>query len=191
MPSGSPPGSGDRRAVEDRVVLAGGRVGRAVRVRRSAGTARSCRSCRSASSPAADVPLLHRRGSASGRPSRPRRRPAPRSSACPRAGPGRCRPATGTASRSPSRRPTTLSRSAGVGTKPVVQSAAVVVPPVPAVAPPEKTFLTCQVLSAFGPGQLLREHRRVGRGLACPPRCSGRPAGGCRGRRPSVGVKPM
>ncbi len=35
--------------------------------------------------------------------------------------------------------------------KPVVQSAAVVVPPVPAVAPPEKTFLTCQVLSAFGP----------------------------------------
>ena len=36
--------------------------------------------------------------------------------------------------------------------KPVVQSAAVVVPPVPAVTtPPEKAFLTCQVDSAFGP----------------------------------------
>ena len=33
----------------------------------------------------------------------------------------------------------------------MVQSAAVVVPPVPVVLPPEKTFLTCQVLRAFGP----------------------------------------
>jgi len=37
------------------------------------------------------------------------------------------------------------------GTKPVVQSAEAVVPPVPAVLPPEKIFLTCHVLSAFGP----------------------------------------
>ena len=35
--------------------------------------------------------------------------------------------------------------------------------------PPEKTFLTCQVLSAFGPGQLLREHVRVGGGLDALP----------------------
>ena len=35
--------------------------------------------------------------------------------------------------------------------KPVVQSAAVVVPPVPAVLPPEKTFFTCHVVSACGP----------------------------------------
>ena len=35
--------------------------------------------------------------------------------------------------------------------KPVVQSGEVVAPPVPAVLPPEKTFLTCQVVSAFGP----------------------------------------
>ena len=52
--------------------------------------------------------------------------------------------------------------------KPVVQSAAVVVPPVPAVAPPENAFLTCQVESAFGP-QLVREHRRVGRRLDALP----------------------
>ena len=37
------------------------------------------------------------------------------------------------------------------GRKPVVQSAAVVVPPVPVVEPPEKTFLTCHVDRAFGP----------------------------------------
>jgi hypothetical protein len=41
--------------------------------------------------------------------------------------------------------------SSPFGVKPVVQSAAVVVPPVPALAPPEKTFLTCQVDSASGP----------------------------------------
>ena len=37
------------------------------------------------------------------------------------------------------------------GTKPVVQSGAVVVPPVPADEPPEKTFFTCQVESLCGP----------------------------------------
>ena len=32
-----------------------------------------------------------------------------------------------------------------------MQSPEVVVPPVPAVLPPEKIFLTCHVLRAFGP----------------------------------------
>ena len=50
----------------------------------------------------------------------------------------------------------------GVGVKPVVQSAEAVVPPVPAVLPPEKIFLTCQVLSAFGP-------------VSCSGNMSGRP----------------
>ena len=44
-----------------------------------------------------------------------------------------------------------MSTFVAAGTKPVVQSADAVVPPVPAVEPPEKTFLTCQVESAFGP----------------------------------------
>ena len=50
-----------------------------------------------------------------------------------------------------------------------MQSAAVVVPPVPAVEPPEKTFLTCQVRERVRAGQLLREHGRVGRGLDALP----------------------
>ena len=53
----------------------------------------------------------------------------------------------------------------------MVQSAAVVVPPVPAVLPPEKTFLTCHVLQRVrGPCSWSGNIRRVGRGVACPPR---------------------
>ncbi len=52
---------------------------------------------------------------------------------------------------SPRQTPVTVSRFVAAGVKPVVQSRAVCVPPVPAVLPPEKTFLTCHVLSASGP----------------------------------------
>ena len=51
----------------------------------------------------------------------------------------------------------------------MVQSGAVVVPPVPADEPPEKTFFTCQVESLCRPAQLLGEHARVGRGLDALP----------------------
>ncbi len=74
--------------------------------------------------------------------------------------------------------------------KPVVQSAAVVVPPVPAVLPPEKTFLTCHVLSAFGP--VSWSGNMLGSAAASMPSQMKRPA--CwwlPWPAPSVGVKPM
>jgi hypothetical protein len=65
-------------------------------------------------------------------------------------------------------------RSLAAGTNPVVQFAAVVVPPVPAVLPPENTFLTCQVLSASGP--VSWSGNMFGSAAACTPSQVKRPA---------------
>ncbi len=49
----------------------------------------------------------------------------------------------------------------------MVQSGAIVVPPVPVVLPPEKTFLTCQVSSAPLPRSC--SGNIVGSAAACTP----------------------
>ncbi len=74
--------------------------------------------------------------------------------------------------------------------KPVVQSAAVVVPPVPAVLPPEKAFFTCHVLSAWGP--VSWSGKKDGLAAALMPSQIIRPAHWwLPWPAPRVGVKPM
>ncbi len=73
---------------------------------------------------------------------------------------------------------------------PVVQSAVVVVPPVPAVDPPEKAFLTCQVVSGCAP--VSWSGKKLGFAAALMPSQIIRPAHWwLPWPAPRVGVKPM
>ena len=99
----------------------------------------------------------------------PRRRPAPRSWASPRDGPGRCPPATCTASRSRSRRPRPCpcwSRRAGSRW---CSRRRRCVPPVPVGRAAGEDLLDLPGAERVRARQLLREHRRVGGGLDALP----------------------